>query len=117
MNTSNFSTAIYFNEPEINHIDRNNLWDLFDEKLKWILARAPISKIYLETHRGGKYVPKETLMRMKDLCQKNNIETAGGVTLTANPTTHTSDLFTTFCYSNPKDLEEVKAIVRYTSEL
>ncbi len=117
MNTKNFSTAIFFNEPEINYISQHNLWDFLDEKLNWITARAPIAKIYLETHRGGKYVSKETLIRMKDLCQKNNIETAGGITLTTTPANHDSDLFTTYCYSNPKDLEDIKAIVRYTAEL
>lgn len=51
------------------------------------------------------------------MCKKNNIETAGGITLTTTPTNHDSDLFTTYCYSNPKDLEDIKAIVRYTAEL
>ncbi len=117
MHTQTFSTALYFNEYEINYLSQNNLWDLLEEQFQWILQRAPIKKIYLETHRSGNYVSKDDLLKMKALCHKYNLETAGGITLTSKITDYHEGLFTTYCYSNPAHLEEIKAIVRYTAQL
>ena len=117
MHTKNFSTAIYFSEYEINYLSQNNLWDFLEEQFQWILQRAPIKKIYLETHRSGHYVSKDDLLKMKALCHKYNLETVGGITLTTKITDYREGLFTTYCYSNPQHLEEIKAIVRYTSQL
>lgn len=118
MKTTAFSTALYFSQYEIMHLESNNAWIWFEEKLKWLLDRMPVHRIYLETHRSGHYVPKEVLLHLKDLCQKYDLEVAGGITLTtSNSNALNTDLFTTYCYSTPEDLDAIKKAVRYTAEL
>lgn len=114
MKLEHFSSAIFvtqFNFEEIIDFER------FEAQVKWLVENQRINKAYLETHRSGKYVEKEKLLKAKEIFEKHGVKTAGGITFTESFNPEYEQLFGTLCYSDEKTLEELKKIVRYTSEV
>src|SRR4030042_6001738 len=89
--------------------DLNWLTPVWDE----ISRQVHVDKIYLETHRDLLIVKKETIEIARKFFESQNIEVAGGITLTVNE----RNLFETFCYINPEHRQKVREIVEYTAGL
>jgi hypothetical protein len=106
----NFKVAVYARAYEVEKMnDLNWLEPIWTE----ISRQVKVDKIYLETHRDSLLVKKETIEMARKFFESHNVEVAGGITLTINE----SNLFETFCYSNPEHRQKVKEIVEYTAGL
>jgi hypothetical protein len=106
----NFKVAVYARAYEVEKMnDLNWLEPIWTE----ISRQVKVDKIYLETHRDLLLVKKETIETARNFFESHNVEVAGGITLTINE----SNLFETFCYSNPEHRQKVKEIVEYTAGL
>jgi len=77
-----------------------------------ISSQLDVDKIYLETHRDLLVVDDETLENAKLFFRSKGIEVAGGITYTIDE----SNLFQTYCYSNPEYLEKAKAVIEHTAK-
>ncbi len=76
-----------------------------------ISSQLNVDKIYLETHRDLKVVDDATLESAKAFFESKGIEVAGGITYTINE----SNLFETYCYSNPDHLAKARDVIEHTA--
>jgi hypothetical protein len=113
MKLNYFSSAVFVTQFEFNRIsDFNEI----ENEIKWVIEKLSLNKVYLETHRSGVFTEKEKLMQAKALFEKYGVKVAGGIT-TTEPAIKENELFSTLCYSNKHMLDNLKRVVRYTSEL
>jgi hypothetical protein len=79
-----------------------------------VMSRSiKIGKIYLETHRDQVVADEAVITAAKRFFEERGIQTAGGITTTANE----RNRFQTFCYTNPAHRQKLKEIVEYTARL
>ncbi|MBR4068280.1 MAG: hypothetical protein IKK08_06580 [Clostridia bacterium] len=72
-----------------------------------------LDKVYIENHRGLVDIPVEKLRHVKELFEKNGIETAGGITSTVLVNGERKpSYYDTFCYTDPAHRERYVQIVR-----
>lgn len=72
-----------------------------------------LDKVYIENHRGLVDIPVEKLRHVKELFEKNGIETAGGITSTVLVNGQRKpSYYDTFCYTDPAHRERYVQIVR-----
>jgi len=104
----NFRVSIYTRAYEVQKME-DQRW--LDSTWQVISSQLDVDKIYLETHRDLLIVDQETLDRAKKYFTKKGLEVAGGITYTIDE----SNLFETFCYTNPEHRKKVKEIIEYTA--
>lgn len=113
MKLKNFDSAVFVTQFEFGHIsDFNEI----EPQIKWVIEKLNLSKVYLETYRSGIYTDKEKLLQAKAIFEKYGVQVSGGIT-TTEAGQNENELFSTLCYSNKEMLENLKRVVRYTSEL
>lgn len=111
MRYKNFQASIY--SPVGNVINIQDFGQ-FEEELNHLTRHVKLSKVYLECYRGGRFVSKEHLIRVKEFFENLGIQTAGGIT-TDDVWNHEG--FTPFCYSSEKTKETVIKAVTMASEV
>lgn len=109
MGYNNFQAAIYCRVNELNNI--NDL-DVFQNRFQFIEKHLKISKVYLETFRGGETIEQEKIIKIKNFFRSKGIKTAAGITALPNPE---SDGFNSMCYNNQEHRTMLKSIVEFTA--
>ncbi|WP_039767183.1 hypothetical protein [Caldicellulosiruptor sp. F32] len=116
MGYKNFKLAIYCPAGFLKNVE----FETLEKDLEFFKRYLDISKVYLETHRGADTVPRKKMLKIKELFERQNIKTSGGITATVvfgNEELDYYRIFNTFCYTNQKHLDKLKEIVQYTSSL
>ncbi len=103
-----FKVSVYTRAYEVEKM-KDFHW--LDSTWKAITSQVEVDKIYLETHRDLLIVPEATLRQAIDYFRKHGVEVGGGITYTINE----SNLFETFCYTNPEHRKKVQEIAEYTA--
>jgi len=103
-----FKVSVYTRAYEVEKM-KDLHW--LDSTWKTITSQVEVDKIYLETHRDLLIVPESTLRRAIEYFRAHGVEVGGGITYTVNE----SNLFETFCYSNPEHRKKVQEIAEYTA--
>lgn len=109
MGYKNFDVAIYCRVNELNNI--NDL-DVFQNSFQFIEKHLKISKVYLETFRGGETIEKEKIIKIKNFFKSKGIKTSGGIT--ALPELEHLG-FNSMCYSNEDHRNILKSVVEFTA--
>ena len=109
-NYKNFKVSIYTRAYEVQKMDDPN-W--LDSTWKVISSQLKVDKIYLETHRDTRIVDKESMKNAIRFFKKKGLEVAGGITFTIDE----SNLFETYCYTNPIHRKKIKEIIEYSASL
>ena len=82
------------------------------------LRYLPLSKVYVENHRGMTDIPKDRLKQIKEILESYGIKVSGGITSTALiDGKQKPALFDTFCFSDPAHRKEYLRIVREAAEV
>ncbi|HMD61868.1 MAG TPA: hypothetical protein VKG78_10565, partial [Opitutaceae bacterium] len=105
-NYQNFGVAVYipvsivqsFADPKVLQSE----WDLISSQVK-------VDKVYIEVHRDRILADDRLLEDVKKFFVDRGVQVAGGSAFSANE----SNLYTSFCYTDPAD----RAFVKKTSEL
>jgi hypothetical protein len=107
-NYRNFRVAVYARAYEVREMN-----DLKKLEATWnaITQQVKVDKIYLETHRDKIVVDDKTLETAKNFFLAHGVKVAGGITYTINE----SNLFETFCYSNPEHRRLAREIAEHTA--
>ena len=115
----NFSVAAYLPEFVISVLDKQVPMTFFEQGFERLIKTLKIDRIYIETHRSGKFVEKEKIERLEAFIQQFGISVSGGITFTDGHDNDMGkgDLFDTFCYSKPNAEEKIRKIVRYSAGL
>lgn len=112
MTYNNFNASVYCPVGNIDSID--NL-DKFDEQFKLLDNNVKIGKVYLETYRGGVFIDKDQMIKVKKYFNKKGIITSSGIT---TEDVSSADMgFSPFCYTSSRTREKLKEIVTLTAEL
>ena len=68
-----------------------------------------LDKVYIENHRGKVDIPPKRLREVKELFEKNGVETSGGITSTQFVGgVRKPSYFDTFCYTDPAHRAEYR---------
>ncbi len=86
-----------------------------EEAIQWCKASG-ITKVYLETFRGGYQADRETLVRARDRFREAGFIVCGGVTTTGIGK-KTGKYSNTCCYTHKPTQEQLAAIFRFTASL
>ena len=113
MKLNNFGSAVFVTQFEFNAIPD---FKAVEQQIKWVIEKLNLSKVYIETYRSGIFTDKEKLMQAKAIFEKYGVKVSGGIT-TTETSYKENELFSTLCYSNKQMLDNLKRVVRYTSEL
>ena len=107
-NFQNFKVSVYTRAGEVQQMGDphwlDSTWQVISSQLK-------VDKIYLETHRDKFTVDKKALQSAIDFFKKQGIEVAGGITYTVNE----SNMFETFCYTNPELRKMAQELIEFTA--
>lgn len=109
MSYKNYSVAVYCRVDDLVKID-----DLeeFDRQFDFISRNIAVSKVYLETFRGGRIIDKEKMLRLKAFFNDKGFKTSGGITLEKDR----GDVgFNGFCYTKKEDRRKVIELVEFTA--
>ncbi len=112
----NFQVAIYCPAPFLKDVALQEI----EEGLNFFNQHLRISKVYLETHRGGVDVEKEKVLKVKEFFEKEGVKASGGITTTIsleNDEFRDLRIFNTFCYTNPEHLKKLVEIVEFTASM
>ncbi|HPR61719.1 MAG TPA: hypothetical protein PLF35_12270, partial [Prolixibacteraceae bacterium] len=107
-NYKGFKTSVYTRAYEVQKME-DQAW--LESTWETISSQLDVDKIYLETHRDLLIVDEATLTKAKKFFESKGIETAAGITYTIDE----SNLFETFCYTNPEHLKKVQEIIEYSA--
>lgn len=104
----NFNVSIYVRVQEVQKsADLNWLKSRIDFLQKFM----HIDKVYLETYRDEIMADPANIEKAKKYLESQGITVAGGIALVKDE----PNRFQTFCYSDEKDVQEVKKIVAFTA--
>ena len=107
-NYKNFKVSVYTRAQEVQQMGDphwlDSTWQVISSQLK-------VNKIYLETHRDMFMVDEKALENAITYFKGKGVELAGGITYTINE----SNMFETFCYTNPEHRKRAKEIIEYTA--
>lgn len=79
---------------------------------------CPLQKVYLESHRALVTIPREQMLKVKQVFVDNGIEVAGGITLTGKVgDTAKPALFDCYCFSDTAHRAQVISLLAYTASL
>ena len=104
----NFNAAVYARAYEV---DKMKDPDWLRQSWDTISSQLHVDKIYLETHRDLLIVDDETLEAAKVFFESRGVEVAGGITYTIDE----SNLFETYCYSNPEHLRLARKVIELSA--
>lgn len=108
-NYNGFKASIYITSGDVSKMtDTKWLEGVWAEMTKTFKP----DKVYIETHRDGRYTPEAALIAAKKFFKSKNVEIAGGITYTVAG----DGKFKTFCYTNPESRAEVQKIAEYTAK-
>ncbi len=104
----NFKIAALVYAYYINEVDDAEIQRGIDFYKQYI----HLDKVYIENHRGKVDITPERLKQVKELFEKNGIETSGCITSTQNVNgIRKPSYYDTFCYTDPAHRAEYKRIV------
>lgn len=104
-----FKVAVYTRAYEVQKME-DQQW--LESTWQTISSQLKVDKIYLETHRDLLIVDEATLSKAIRFFKDRGIEVASGITYTIDE----SNLFETFCYSNPEHLKKAEEIIEYSAK-
>jgi hypothetical protein len=105
-----FKVSVYITANDVNKMT-NGKW--LDSVWTEISSRLKVDKVYIESHRDGRYTSDAALQAAKKFFTSKKVEFGGGITYT--PESHTGR-WETFCYTTPEGRAEVKKIAEYTAK-
>jgi hypothetical protein len=105
-----FKVSVYITANDVNRMT-NGKW--LDSAWTEISSRLKVDKVYIESHRDGRYTSEAALVAAKKFFASKKVEYGGGITYT--PESHTGR-WETFCYTTPEGRAEVKKIAEYTAK-
>ncbi|MDR1557774.1 MAG: hypothetical protein LBS88_12225 [Tannerellaceae bacterium] len=105
-----FKVSVYITANDVNKMT-NSSW--LDSTWTEISSRLKVDKVYIESHRDGRYTSEAALSAAKKFFSSKKVEIGGGITYT--PESH-SGRWETFCYTTPEGRAEVKKIAEYTAK-
>ena len=76
-----------------------------------------LDKVYLENHRSTTDIPVERMRHVKELFEKNGIETSGGITSTGLVHERKPSIYDTYCYTDPEHRKVYLQIVRELAQV
>ena len=109
----NFQLASYIWAYYLSHNDEAQLRKDVDR----MLSQAPVSKIYIENHRGRVDIGTDKLRAVKKVLEEYGIKTAGGITATVLEGERKPVIFDTFCYTDPRHRARFLGIVKDLAEV
>lgn len=87
-----------------------------DNAMRWC-KETGITRVFIETFRGGYYAEKEVLIRARDKFLKEGFDVSGCVTTVNVGKNGIGGWGATACYSNNKTLEELQKIFEYSASV
>ena len=110
----NFHIATY---PHAEYLYYADL-DTVEEAIRYFQKRLPLTKVYLETHRGMYDIEESKMRAVKELFHRYGIETGGAIAPTLSIPGHEKNtLYDVICYQDPVYRKAFLDIVRYTASL
>lgn len=106
----NFKTAIYCPVRDVVRIADN---PQFERDFAFIEKHIKLDKVYLETYRGGRFLSRDQMLKVKEYFSRKGIKTSGGITPDASGDWE----FKSLCYTNPEHFEKLRQVVQFTAEL
>ncbi|HKJ34190.1 MAG TPA: hypothetical protein VKA34_20325 [Balneolales bacterium] len=106
----NFKVSVYVT---VHDVQKSSNLNWFKRRIAFLQRYVHIDKVYLETYRGNVYADSSNIIRDKKYLENQGIQVAGGIAFVKNG----PHRFQSFCYSNKKDVAEVKHIVTYTAHM
>jgi hypothetical protein len=104
----NFRVAIYIPAAVVEKMKDpqwlQNSYDTISSQLKF-------DKVYIETHRNHHTVDDQLLELVKKFFLDHGVKVAGGIAFTTNE----PRLFASFCYTDPRDRDNVKMVSELTA--
>ncbi|MDR1500323.1 MAG: hypothetical protein LBI58_05020, partial [Tannerellaceae bacterium] len=104
-----FKVSVYITASDVNKMT-DSRW--LDSVWSGISSRLKVDKVYIESHRDGRYTSEAAMSAAKKFFASKKVEFGGGITYT--PESHTGR-WETFCYTTPEGRAEVKKIAEYTA--
>jgi hypothetical protein len=106
----NFGVAIYC---QIRDVQRMGDLNWLESSFNLLKKNLKFNKVYLETYRDEIFPEKEDMIKIKEFFESKGIEASAGIAFVTSEMGYPR----TFCYSNPKDLEKVKGIIKFSAEI
>jgi hypothetical protein len=110
MGYRNFKTAIYCPVRDVNRIAVD---PEFDRNFAFIEKHIKLDKVYLETYRGGHFIEKDKVLKVKEYFSQKGIKTSGGITTDVSGNWE----FKSLCYTKTEHRELLKQVVQFTAEM
>ena len=104
-----FKVSIYITANDVSKMT-NAHW--IDSVWASITSRLKVDKVYIESHRDGRYTNEDALIAAKKFFTSKGVEFGGGITFTAPG----DGRWATFCYVTPEERAEVKKIAEFTAK-
>ncbi|WP_026485576.1 hypothetical protein [Caldanaerobius polysaccharolyticus] len=111
MSYDNFELAIYCT---VHYLESINDISQLAQDFKQFEKHLKCSKVYLETFRADLQIGREKMVKIKEFFKNKGIKVSGGITTVAQKGLSG---FAAFCYTNSKNREKLRDIVRFTAEL
>ena len=105
----NFHVSIYVT---VQDVQKSTDLNWLKSRIEFLQKYMHIDKVYLETYRGEVMADPTNLVRAKKYLESQGITVDGGICFVKN----TPNYFQSFCYSDPKDVKEIKHIVSFTAK-
>ncbi len=112
MSYQHFGAAVYC--PVGNLVDIKDI-GAFAERFAFIERHVQVSKVYLETYRGGQHIEREHLQKIISFFQSRGIQTSGGIT--TDTVENGEGGFHPLCYSSPGTRHLLTQVVEQTASL
>lgn len=108
----NFKTALYCPVGNLNEIvDIGE----FGKRFGYIEKHVHIDKVYLETYRSNETIERERILELKKFFENKGMKVSGGITTTGGR--HDEFGFTTICYSDAQQREQLRKVVEMTASI
>ena len=105
----NFEVSVYTRAYEVEKM-KDPEW--LESTWETISSQLEVDKIYLETHRDLLIVDDETLEQAIHFFKSKGLKVAGGITYTIDE----SNLFQTYCYTDPKYRVIAREVAEHTAK-
>ncbi|HUX94926.1 MAG TPA: hypothetical protein VMV47_04270 [Bacteroidales bacterium] len=96
--------------------DKINTDEGLESAVKWC-KETGLTRVFIETFRGGYYAEKETLVKARDRFKKEGFDVAGCVTTVNVGKNGIGGWGATPCYVNDKTVKEMEKIFEYTASV
>ncbi len=103
----NFEVSAYVWAYYLNRSDEKKI----REDLEKVLEKGPVTKVYIENHRGRSDVPVDKLVMAKKVFEEKGIKTAGGITSTVFEGERKPAIMDVFCYTEKSHRDRYLKIV------